>query len=177
MKLLLAIVFLVAAFSVGAQTVANPYQVLHPIMKDRNNRNAPTSLDQDPSEKADLEAAGPTHRPARPAALPPAQPAQPAKPAEIVARIDAGLAASKISLLGTVNGIKGRFYVTNIGSQVVIPLAQFAVCDQKGFQVGSTAKTGQPLAPNDVEKMEVLATNLNAVDLKLMKLTSGSGKK
>jgi len=174
MKLLLAILFLVAAFSGGAQTVANPYQVLHPIMKDPNKRNAPTSLDQDPSEKADLEATAPTHRPARPAALPPAQPA---KPAEIIARIDAGLAASKISLLGTVNGIKGRLYVTNIGSQMVIPLAQFAVCDQKGFQVGSTAKTGQPLAPNDVEKIEVLATNLNAVDLKFVKLTAGSGKK
>jgi hypothetical protein len=171
MKLLLAIVFLVAAFSVGAQTVANPYQVLHPIMKDPNKRNAPTSLDRDPSEKADLQPTAPT---TRPAALPPAQPA---KPAEIVARIDAGLAASKISLLGTVNGIKGRLYVTNIGSQVVIPLAQFAVCDQKGFQVGSTAKTGQPLEPNDVEKIEVLATNLNAVDLKLVKLTAGALKK
>jgi hypothetical protein len=171
MKLLLAMVFLVAAFSVGAQTVANPYQVLHPIMKDPNKRNAPTSLDRDPGEKADLEGTTPTTRPVAP------PPAQPAQPAEIVARIDARLAASKISLLGTVNGIKGRFYVTNIGSQVVIPLAQFAVCDQKGFQIGSTAKTGQPLAPNDVEKMEVLATNLNAVDLKLVKLTAGSGKK
>jgi len=173
MKLLLAILLLVGAFSAGAQTVITPYQALHPIIKDRNNRNAPTSLDRDPSEKASLQPADPT----RPAALSSAQPAQPAKPVEIVARIDAGLAASKISLLGTVNGIKGRLYVTNIGSQMVVPLAQFAVCDEKGFQVGSTAKTGQPLAPNDVEKIEVLATNLNAVDLKLVKLTAGSGKK
>jgi hypothetical protein len=173
MKLLLAMLLLVGAFSVGAQTVITPYQALHPIIKDRNNRNAPTSLDRDPSEKASLQPAVPT----RPAALSSAQPAQPAKPVEIVARIDAGLAASKISLLGTVNGIKGRLYVTNIGSQMVIPLAQFAVCDEKGFQVGSTAKTGQPLAPNDVEKIEVLGTNLNAADLKLMKLSAGSGKK
>jgi hypothetical protein len=174
MKLLLAIVFIVffvAAFSVGAQTVVTPYQALHPIMKDPNKRNAPTSLDQDPSEKADLQPAAP---PARPAPLPPAQPA---KPVAIVARIDAGLAASKISLLGTVNGIKGRLYVTNIGSQMIIPLAQFAVCDQKGFQVGSTAQTGQPLAPNEAEKIEVLATNLNAVDLKLVKLTAAPEKK
>jgi hypothetical protein len=62
--------------------------------------------------------------------------------------------------------------VTNIGSQTVVPLAQFAVCDQKGFQVGSAAKTGQPLEPNEVEKMEVLATNLNAVDVKLVKLSA-----
>ena len=171
MKSLLAIVFFVAALSAGAQTVVSPYQALHPLMKDHNKRNAPTSLDRDPGEKADLEQTAPTPRSA---ALPPAKPA---KPAEIVARIDAGLAASRISLLGTVNGIKGRLYVTNTGSQVVIPLAQFAVCDQKGFQVGSTAKTGQPLAPNDVEKIEVLATNLNAVDLKLVKLTAGPGKK
>jgi hypothetical protein len=166
--------FLIAAFAVRAQTVANPYQVLHPIMKDPNKRNAPTSLDRDPAEKADLEGTAPTRRPAHSSALPPAQPA---RPVEIIARIDAGLAVSEISLLGTVNGLKGRFYVTNIGSQVVTPLAQLAVCDQKGFQVGSTARTGQPLAPNDAEKMEVLATNLNAVDLKLMKLTAGPGKK
>ena len=82
MKLLLAIILFVAAFSVGAQTMVNPYQALHPIMKDRTNRNAPTSLDQYPSEKADLEGTAPKPRPARPAALPPAQPAQPAKPAE-----------------------------------------------------------------------------------------------
>jgi hypothetical protein len=173
MNLLLAMLFFVAAFSIGAQTTITPYQALHPIMKDRTNRNAPTSLDRDPGEKASLQPAAPS----RPAPVAPAQPAKPAKPAEIVARIDAGLAASKISLLGTVNGIKGRLYVTNIGLQVVIPLAQFAVCDQKGFQVGSTAKTGPPLAPNEVEKIEVLATNLNAVDIKLMKLSAGFGKK
>jgi hypothetical protein len=172
MKLLLAMIFFVAALSVRAQTVANTSNVLHPIMKDPNHRNAPTSLDQDPSEKAAFQSPGP----ARPAPLPPAQ-IQPAKPAAIVAHIDSSLAASKISLIGTVSGIKGRLYVTNIGSAVVTPLAQFAVCDQKGFQVGSTTKAGEPLEPNGFEKIEVLATNLNAVDLKLMKLTAGSEKK
>jgi hypothetical protein len=173
MKLLPAIIFLVAALSVRAQTVANTSNVLHPLIKnirDPNQRNAPSSLDQDPSMSADLRTAAPS----RPAPLPAAQPA---KPAEIIARIDAGLAVSQISLIGTVNGLKGRLYVTNIGSQEVIPLALFAVCNQKGFQIGSTAKTGQPLAPSDAEKIEVLATNLNAVDLKLMKLTAGSEKK
>jgi hypothetical protein len=173
MKLLMAIIFLATACAVRAQTVANPSNVLHPLTKGRDGRYAPTSLDQDPSMKADLMPPAPAAPPHRSAILPPAQPA---KPAEIVARIDPGLAASKISLLGTVNGLKGRFYVTNVGSQLVIPLVQLAVCDRKGFQVGSAAKTGAPLAPNDVEKMEVLATNLNAVDLKLVKLTAGPGK-
>ena len=169
MKLLLAIFLFGSVLFVRAQTVATTANVLHPIMKD-GKRNAPTSVDRDPSERAALQ------QPATPHRATPLPPAQPAKPAEIVARIDAGLAASKITLIGTVSGIKGRLYVTNIGLQAVIPLAQFAVCDQKGFQVGTTAKTGQALAPNDVEKIEVLATNLNAVDLKLMKLTAGAGK-
>jgi hypothetical protein len=174
MKPLLITVFLIAAFAVRAQTTVTPYQALHPIMKDRNKRNAPTSLDRDPSEKADLEASAPTRQPGRPAAFPPAQPA---KPVEIVARIDAGLAASRISLLGTVHGLKGGFYVTNLSPAMITPLAQFAVCDLNGFQVGSTARTGPPLAPNDAEKIEVLATNFNAVDLKLVKLTASPAKK
>jgi hypothetical protein len=174
MKLLPAIIiFFVAAFSVRAQTVANTSNVLHPILKDPSKRNAPTSLDQDPSVSAEFRASSPT----RPATLPGAQPIAPAKPAEIVAKIDSSLAASTISLIGTVNGIKGRFYVTNIGSGMVVPLAQFAVCNEKGFQIGSTAKTGGPLAPNDAEKIEVLATNFNAVSLKLMKLTADTEKK
>jgi hypothetical protein len=174
MKILPAILFLVTVFSAGAQTVATTANVLHPIMKDTSKRNAPTSLDRDPAEKAALLSTGPALRSSPSTSV---QPFAPAKPVEIVARIDAGLAASQISLIGTVNGIKGRMYVTNIGSQTVIPLAQFAVCDQKGFQVGSATKTGQPLAPNDVERIEVVGTNLNAVDLKLMKLSAGAEKK
>jgi hypothetical protein len=173
MKLLPAILFLVAALSVRAQTVANTSNVLHSIMKDPKKRNAPSSLDQDPSLSAEFRN---TH-PARSATLPTAQPIAPAQPAAIIARIDAGLAASQISLIGTVNGLKGRLYVTNIGSQEVMPLARFAVLNEKGFQIGSTAKTGQMLAPNEAEKIEVLATNFNAVDLKLMKLSAGPEKK
>jgi hypothetical protein len=166
MKLLLAMILFVAALSVRGQTVATTANALRPIMKDPSKRNAPTSLDRDPAEKASLQYT--------PAARPSSLAASAAKPVEIVARIDAGLAVSKISLLGTVNGIKGRLYVTNIGSQEVTPLAQFAVCDQKGRQIGSATKTGQPLAPNEGEKIEVLATNLNATDLKLIKVTAGS---
>jgi hypothetical protein len=166
MKSLLVIVFLAAVVSVRAQTTVTPFQALHPIMKDPNNRNGPTSLDRYPDLAGDADR--PAHK-RRPAAPPSAQTVQ---PVAIVARIDAALAASKISLLDTVNGIKGRMYVTNIGSTMVVPMAQFAVCDQKGFFVGSASKTGGALAPNEAEKIEVLATNVNAVDVKLMKLTA-----
>jgi hypothetical protein len=172
MKLLLAILFLVAALSVRAQTVANPSNVLHPLIKDIHDpsqRMAPTSLNRNPSLNDEPGTA--------PSRATPLSPGQPAKPAEIIARIDAGLAASPISLIGTVSGLKGKLYVTNVGSQEVIPRVQFAVCNQKGFQIGSATKVGQPLGPNEAEKIEVLATNLNAVDLKLMKLTAGSEKK
>jgi hypothetical protein len=175
MKLLLAIVFFVAALSVRAQTVANASNVLHPIIKDIHKpAAAPTSLNQDPSMAAEFRTAAPS---ARPSSLAPAQPAAPAKPVEIIAQIDASLAASKLSLIGTVSGIKGRLYVTNIGSQVVSPKVQFAVCDRNGFKIGATTKTAPALAPNEAEKIEVLATNLNAVDLKLMKLSASSGNK
>jgi len=171
MKLLLAIIAFVAVVSVRAQTVATTANVLHPIMKDPSQRNAPTSLNQgDPSLSADLRAPV-THGAT---ALPLARSAQ---PTEIIAKIDASLAASKISLVGTISGIKGRLYVTNIGSQEVTPLAQFAVCNQKGLQIGSTTKTGAPLQPNDVERLDVIATNANAVDLRLMKLSASSEKK
>ena len=171
MKLLPAIFLLVAALSVGSQTVATTANVLHPIMKDPNKRLAPTSLDRaDPSLSGDVQATAPGQH----AALPSAQPAQ---PAIIIAKIDARLAASPVSMIGTVSGIKGRLYVTNTSSEDVTPLAQFAVCNTKGFQIGFTTKTGQPLAPNESEKIEVLATNLNAADLKLIKLTAGPAKK
>ena len=167
-------IFLGAELSVLAQTVATTANVLHPIMKDPSKRNAISSLDRDPSEKADFTSPTPAaHRPQTQAA----QPNAPAKPSEIIAQIDAGLAASPISLIGTINGIKGRLYVTNIGTRTVTPKVQFAVCDLKGFKIGATAKSGPALAPNEAAKIEVLATNADAVDLKLMKLSAGSGNK
>jgi hypothetical protein len=36
--------------------------------------------------------------------------------------------------------------------------------------IGITTKAGGSLAPNDSEKIEILATNLNATDVKLVKL-------
>lgn len=111
-----------------------------------------------------------------PAPAPSAPAAAPAKPAEIVAKIEEGLAASKINVIGRVDGLKGTMYVTNLSPRAISPLAQFAVCDHNGAQIGSVSKSGPALAPSEAEKIEVLATNLNAVDLKLFKLT-GSSKK
>ena len=153
MRRWVAILLLVCSFSGSAQTVANPYEVLHPIMKDPNKRNAPTSLNQSPGE---LSAPAPAA----------------ARPVAVVSRIEVGLAASAIRLLGTIDGLKGRMYVTNIGTLAVTPLAQFAVCDPRGLKVGLASKTGSLLAPNASEQIEVLATNLNAADLKLMNLSA-----
>jgi hypothetical protein len=162
-----AVLFLcIVAFAARAQTVATTANVLHPISKDPNHRNAISSVDRDPDEKAALNQSA---APARPAAV---APVQPVKPVEIVARVDSGLAVSKLSLIGTLRGLKGRLYVTNTGSVTVTPLAQFAVRDQKGLQIGSTSKSGEPLAPNESEKIEVVATNLDAVDLKLVKMSA-----
>ena len=171
MKLLCAMVILVAAFSVRAQTVANTHNVLHPLTKnspDGTARYAPTSLDQDPAERASL-----MQNNSRPSYV---APGQPAKPVAIVAQIDGRLVASKVSLIGTVTGLKGKLYITNIGSASVVPSATFAICDEKGFQIASATKIGSSLGPNDSEKIEIVATNLSAADVQLVKLTAGSDK-
>jgi hypothetical protein len=144
-------------------------QLVHPSLKDPNKRNAPTSLNRDPSLAQD-----PSQSSNRSTALPTA--AQPAQPAVIVAKIDAGLAASKLTIIGTINGVRGTIYVTNAGAQEITPVVQLAVCDQKGFKVGLASKTGAALAPNADEKIVILATNLNATDLKLMRLTTVGAK-
>ncbi len=86
------------------------------------------------------------------------------------------MAASKLALIGTVNGLKGTIYVTNMGAQEVTPVVHLAVCDQKGLKLGLASKTGGALAPNADEKIVILATNLNATDLKLMHLTTVGAK-
>jgi hypothetical protein len=79
-------------------------------------------------------------------------------------------------LIGTINGLKGTIYVTNIGAQEITPVVQLAVCDQKGFKLGLASKTGAALAPNAQERIVVVATNLNATELKLMHLTTVGAK-
>jgi hypothetical protein len=168
----MAVVLIVLAGAIASQGqyAGSATSLVHPILKDPNHRNAPTSLDRDPSLAQD-----PNQNPApnRPAALAVAQPAQ---PAVIVAKIDAGLAASKLAMMGTINGIKGTLYVTNMGAQEITPVVQLAVCDPKGFKLGLASKTGAALAPNADERIVILATNLNATDLKLMRLTSVGAK-
>ena len=69
------------------QVASSPMQLVHPILKDPNHRNAPTSLNQDPSLLREMNQ-NPNSNPNRPAA------AQPAQPAVIVARIRGSSAAS-----------------------------------------------------------------------------------
>jgi hypothetical protein len=162
------LLFLATSLCLRAQTVATTANVLHPLKK--LGPNGLSSVNQDPSMAREYRNAPP---PTRQLYYPPAsRPAAAAEPTVIVAKVDAELAASKISLIGTINGLKGTLYVTNLGSQVVTPQVQLALCNVKGLKIGSTSKNGEPLAPNDSEKIEVLATNLTAVDLKLMKLTA-----
>jgi len=168
------LVVLAGAIASQGQVASSPLQLVHPILKDPNKRNAPTSLNRDPSLAEDPN---PNMAPNRPAARPTAaRPAKPEQPAVIVAKIDSGLAASKLAMIGTVNGLKGTIYVTNMGAQEVTPVVQLAVCDQKGFKLGLASKTGAALAPNADEKIVILATNLNATDLKLMHLTTVGAK-
>ena len=165
------LVVLAGAVASSGQSASSPMQLVHPILKDPNHRMAPTSLDRDPSMIQDLNQ---NPRPRRRVAPPAA--AQPAQPAVIVAKIDANLAASKVAMIGTINGLKGTIYVTNVSAREITPLAEWAVCDQKGFKIGAAFKTGAALAPNADERIVVLATNLNATDLKLMRLTDAGGK-
>jgi hypothetical protein len=165
------LVILAGVFSSNGQVASSPTQLVHPILKDPNKRLAPTSLDRDPS-LLDDPASNPAQK--RPAALPAA--AQPAQPPVIVAKIDAGLVASKLTMIGTINGIKGTIYVTNMGPQEVTPMVQLAVCDQKGFKLAVASKTGAALAPNANERIVVVGTNLNAAEFKLMRLTSVGAK-
>jgi hypothetical protein len=167
------LVMLAGAIASPGQVASSPMQLLHPILKDPNHRNAPTSLNQDPALLKEYSQ-NPNSNPNRSAALPAS--AQPTQPAVIVAKIDSGLAASTLTLMGTINGLKGTIYVTNTGTQEITPMVQLAVCDQKGFKVGLASKTGAALAPNAGERIVVLATNLNAAELKLMHLTTVSAK-
>ena len=168
--MVVVLVVLAGAVASQAQVASSPITLLHPILKDPNHREAPTSLNRDPAMRREFSS-NPNANP-NPAAAPGQAAAQSAQPAVIVAKIDAGLAASKLTMIGTINGLKGTMYVTNMGSTEVTPLVQLAVCDQKGFKLGLASKTGTVLAPNADERIVIVATNLNAAELKLMHLTT-----
>jgi len=169
----IAVVVVVLAGVVASQgqVASSPTKLVHPIIKDPDHRLAPTSLNQDPDAVKSV-----SQKPSPAAGTPRAAAVDPAAPAPIVAKVDAGLVASPITVIGTMNGIKGTLYVTNVGAQEVTPMVLLAVCDPKGLKVGTTAKTGAALAPNTAEKFVLLATNLNATQLKLMQLTRAGTK-
>jgi hypothetical protein len=166
-----AIVVLAAAFAARGQYAGSPTQLVRPVLKDPDHRYAPTSLNQDPDRQRSQNANQNAQRPAAPPAA-----AQPPQPSIIVAKIDPGLKASKIATIGTVKGIKGSVYVTNTGALPVTPVVRMAVCDDKGVKIGVASKTGEELAPNASEKIAVLATNFNAIELRLLQLTTTDAK-
>ena len=159
-------VVLAGAAASQGQVASSPTKLVHPVVKDIDHRLAPTSLSQDPDAVRSV-----SQNPRPPTAAPRPGAVDPATPAPIVAKVDAGLAASPISVIATIKGIKGTLYVTNLGALEVTPMVQLAVCDPKGLKVGTTSKTGSALAPNAAEKFVIVATNLNATEFKLMQLT------
>ena len=123
----------------------------------------------------------PPPRPASPAQNPPLRPSAPAviapaKPAEIVAKIESGLAASPLKVIGTTDGLLGKIYVTNLTQQAATPTVQLAVLDRRGVQIGSASKAGAELEPGAFEKIEVLSADVNAGNFKLMKLSGATSK-
>jgi hypothetical protein len=153
---ILAAGFVVAGAIAHAQVATSPTQLVRPALKNVNQRYG-QSKSQPPASQ--------------PSPCPPgAVAAQSSQPASIIAKIEPGLAPSKLSIIGTVNGLKGILYVTNTGVLNVTPSVELVICDQKGFKIGSTSLTGEALTPNADEKFVFLATNLNATDLKLNRL-------
>lgn len=172
MKINLAILLFIAVLTVPvqAQTVATTANVLHPLMKNQKDPKHPhaiSSLDRDPSLLGDSSSPATSFYGSTPLSF-----RETGKPAEIVAQIDPDLQATPLSLIGTVNGIRCSFFVTNTGANTVVPTVQLAVCDYKGFKIGQAVTRGNAIGPNEGEKIELLATNVDGADLKLMKLTS-----
>jgi hypothetical protein len=150
MRVWVAFGLVLAALPLHGQTAVSPYRALRPIMPDPNQRTAPSSVTPADLGSNDTSAA--------------------ASKRGLGVRVDPSLAPSKLKVLGTIDGIKGTLYVTNVGPVAVTPAVQLMVCDTRGGKVGVVSKIGEALAAGDNEKIEVLATNLNAADLKLMRL-------
>jgi hypothetical protein len=102
----------------------------------------------------------------RPAAAPAPTPTAGQRPA----LIEPDLKPSPINLFGKIDGLSGTLYVTNIGKASIAPFVQLAVVDKNGRMVGWVTNSGPQLQPKESEKIQVLATNLNAVDFKIMRL-------
>jgi len=157
----LSLFFLALALTISVEAQPSPYRVLRPIMKDPNQRQAPSSV-----TAADLGQQQQQQQAAAAAAA-----AEPPKPAVIVAKIDRELAASPVNVMARVSGIKGTIYVTNLSGGQVLPHSQFAVLDRNGIQLGVASRLGSSLPAYGFERIEVVATNAGCTDLKLMKLS------
>jgi hypothetical protein len=107
---------------------------------------------------------------ARPAPAAPAPTAAAATPAAQAPTIEADLKPSKVALFGKIAGLSGTFFVTNVGTHAVAPFAQLAVLDKSGRPVGWVTNSADEIQPNEAAKIQVLATNANAVDLKIVRL-------
>jgi hypothetical protein len=163
MKALAAVfVVLLAVFPLVSQTVVSPYRALHPIMPNGNQRNAPSSV-----SASDL---GPD-----PSPPPPSGSNRTAQPV-VATKVDVCLQASRLTVVATIDGIRGKLSVTNRSSAPVTPMAQFEVRNPTGGKVGTVSKIGEALAAGADEELEILATNLNASDLRLLKLTVAQTK-
>jgi hypothetical protein len=156
---ILSLCFLAVALSVEAQP--SPYRLLQPIMKNPNQRQAPSSV-----TAADLGG-----QQQQQAAQQAAAPTEPPKPAVIVSKIDHGLAVSPVTVIARVTGIKGTIYVTNLSGDQVLPHSQFAVLDRNGVQLGVAKRLGSSLPAYGFERIDVIATNAGGTDLKLMTLS------
>ena len=108
---------------------------------------------------------------AKPGSPAPAPTAAAATPAAQAPTIEADLKPSKIALFGKIAGLSGTFFVTNVGTHAVAPFAQLAVLDKSGKPVGWVTNSADEIQPNEATKIQVLATNANAVDLKIVRLT------
>ena len=162
----LSLLFLAAAVAASAQ-VPSPFRALRPIMKDPNNRKGISSV----SDKDLNDGDNPSSSQGAGYSGAPGPMGQGGKPAVIVARVDPGLAASAVDLLARVDGLKGTIYITNMTQGTIVPHAQLAVCNLNGAMLGSVAVVGNAIEPSGVSTLSIVATNMGAVDLKLMHLT------
>jgi hypothetical protein len=149
-------VLLALVVSASAQVTAR--RALQPLYKDGALRT--------PSQQVGAKPA--------PAPAPAAAPA----PTPVAARtgtqasgIEPDLKPSKISLFGKIEGLSGTFFVTNVGNRAVAPFAQLAVLDKNGKVIGWATNSASVIQPKESEKIQILATNANAVDLKIVRLT------
>ena len=108
----------------------------------------------------------PTTKPA--AAAPATTPANATAPA--ASTIEPDLKASPIKLFGKIEGLSGTLFVTNIGAKAVSPFVQLAVVNKSGKMVGWVTNSGAEIQPQEATKIQVLATNLDAVDFKIVRL-------